>query len=142
VIQNADDQMVLQNYARVVAWLGLVTIIVLSVVPSSFRPTTFFPHTMEHVGIFLFDGVAFGISYFSYEWLLGIWAVIFSAGVELAQVMIPSRHARLSDFFVDAIAACIGIFAGSMLSRMSVIIWSRNNATREPVSGPPTIRQM
>jgi VanZ family protein len=73
---------------------------------------------MEHAGIFLFDGVAFGISYFSYEWLLGIWAVIFCAGVELAQLMIPGRHARVSDFFVDAIAVCIGIFAGSMLSRM------------------------
>jgi VanZ family protein len=86
---------------------------------------------MEHAGIFLFDGVAFGISYFSYEWLLGIWAVIFCAGVELAQLMLPSRHARLSDFFVDTIAAYIGIFAGSMLSRIT---------TGEPVSGPPTIR--
>jgi|SRR4029077_3804693 hypothetical protein len=110
--------MILQNNARAAAWLGLATISVLSLVPPSFRPATFFPHTMEHAGIFLFDGVAFGISYFSYEWLLGIWAVIFCAGVELAQLMIPGRHARVSDFFVDAIAVCIGILAGSMLSRM------------------------
>jgi VanZ family protein len=110
--------MVLQNSARTLAWLGLVTIIVLSLVPPSVRPTTFFPHTMEHAGIFLFDGVVFGISYFSYEWLLSIWAVIFCGSIELAQLIIPGRHARLNDFFVDAIAVCIGIFAGSMLSRM------------------------
>src|SRR5215469_17162761 len=108
--------MVTQNSGRAVAWLGLVAIIVLSLAPPGLRPTTFFPHTMEHAGIFLFDGVAFGIFYCSYECLLGIWAVIFCAGVELAQLMIPGRHARLSDFFVDAIAVCLGIFAGSMLS--------------------------
>ena len=50
------------------AWLGLAAMIVLSVVPPGFRPTTFFPHTMEDAGIFLFDGVAFGTTYFSYEW--------------------------------------------------------------------------
>jgi VanZ family protein len=44
--------------------------------------------------------------------------VIFCGVIELAQLMIPGRHARLTDFFIDAIAVCIGIFAGSMLTRM------------------------
>jgi VanZ family protein len=106
------------NYCRALAWLGLAAIIVLSVVPPNIRPTTSFPHTMEHVGIFLLVGFAFGISYFSYQWLLGMGVVTFCAVVELAQLMISGRHARLSDFFVDAIAAYIGIFAGLMLSRI------------------------
>jgi hypothetical protein len=110
--------MVLQNNVRAMAWLALVAIIVLSLVPPGARPTTFFPHKIEHAGIFLFDGLAFGITYFGYERLLSIWAVIFCGGIELAQLMIPGRHARLSDFFVDAIAVCVGIFAGSMLSQM------------------------
>jgi VanZ family protein len=45
--------------------------------------------------------------------------VIFCGGIELAQLMIPGRHARLSDFFVDAAAICVGIFAGSALTRMT-----------------------
>jgi VanZ family protein len=62
------------------------------------------------------DGIAFGIAYRGLEWLLSIGAVIFCASIELAQLMIPGRHARLSDFFVDAIAIWVGIFVGSTLT--------------------------
>jgi VanZ family protein len=108
-----------QNIGRVVAWLALAAIVVLSLVPPGARPTTFFPHKIEHAGIFFVDGIAFGIAYRGYEWLSSIGAVIFCAGIELAQLMIPGRHARLSDFFVDAAAICVGIFAGSALIRMT-----------------------
>jgi VanZ family protein len=107
-----------QNIGRIVAWLALAAIVVLSLVPPGARPTTFFPHKIEHAGIFFVDGIAFGIAYRGYEWLSSIGAVIFCAGIELAQLMIPGRHARLSDFFVDAAAICVGIFAGSALTRM------------------------
>jgi len=111
--------MLLQNIGRVVAWLALAAIILLSLVPPGGRPTTFVPHKIEHAGIFFADGIAFGFAYLGYEWLLGIGAVIFCAAIELAQLMIPGRHARLSDFFVDAAAVCVGIFAGSTLTRMT-----------------------
>jgi VanZ family protein len=52
---------------------------------------------------------------------LTIGAVIFCAAIEFAQVMIPGRHARLSDFFVDAFAVTVGIFAGSAVIRMTRI---------------------
>jgi len=107
-----------QNIGRAVAWLALVAIIVLSLVPPGARPTTFIPHKIEHAGIFLLDGIAFAIAYRGYEWLLSIAGVIFCAGIELAQLVIPGRHARLSDFFVDAAATCIGIFAASILTRV------------------------
>jgi hypothetical protein len=106
-----------QNIVRAVAWFVLVAIVVLSLVPPGVRPTTFLPHNVEHAGIFLFDGLAFGIAYFRLEWLVSTWAVIFCGGIELAQLMTPGRHARLSDFFVDAAAVCLGIFAGSILIR-------------------------
>ena len=82
-----------QNNGRAVAWLALAAIIFLSLVPPGARPTTFFPHKVEHAGIFLFDGLAFGITYFGYEWLLSIWAVIFCAGIELAQLFPVDMHA-------------------------------------------------
>lgn len=107
-----------QNMSRIVAWFALAAIIVLSLVPPSARPTTFVPHKLEHAGIFFVDGIAFAIAYRGYEWLSSIGAVIFCAAIELAQLMIPGRHARLSDFFVDAAAICIGIFAGSTLTRV------------------------
>jgi|SRR5262252_3659663 len=108
-----------QNIGRVVAWLVLAVIILLSLVPPSARPITFFPHKIEHAGIFFVDGIAFGVAYCGYKWVSSIGAVIFCAGLELAQLMIPGRHARLSDFFVNAAAICVGIFAGSTLTRMT-----------------------
>jgi VanZ family protein len=35
--------------------------------------------------------------------------VVFAGSIEIAQFWAPGRHARLSDFVVDALAACIGI---------------------------------
>jgi hypothetical protein len=107
----------MRTVGRTTAWLALAAIVVLSLVPPSVRLSTFMPHKMEHASIFLLDGVAFGIAYCGYQWLASIMAVIFCASIEVAQLSVPGRHARLSDFFVDAIAICVGIFGGSTLTR-------------------------
>src|SRR5262245_12821298 len=107
-----------RNIGRATAWFALTAIIILSLVPPGARPTTFMPHKIEHASIFLFNGVAFGMAYYGYEWLSSVAAIIFCASIELAQLTIPGRHARLCDFFVDAIAVCVGIFVGSTLIRM------------------------
>jgi VanZ family protein len=114
--------MLLQNLARVSAWLMLVVIAVLSLVPPTVRPTAgvgglVIPHALEHAGIFLLDGLAFGVAYPGHERWLSIGAVAFCGGIELAQLMVPGRHARVSDFIVDVVAACIGVLAGSVLTR-------------------------
>jgi VanZ family protein len=108
----------LHNAARIAAWLLLTAIVVLSLVPPAARPATMVPHKLEHAGIFILDGAAFAIAYLGAEWLLGFAAVAFSAGIELAQLMVPGRHARVSDFVVDAFAACIGVIAGTLAMRM------------------------
>jgi hypothetical protein len=113
-----QNRVMVQNIDRALAWFVLAAIVVLSLVPPGARSATFMPHEIEHASIFLLDGIAFGITYCGYERLLSIGAVIFCASVELAQLTIPGRHARLSDFFVDAIAICVGIAAGSTLIRM------------------------
>jgi VanZ family protein len=107
-----------RNIGRATAWFALAAIIVLSLVSPGARPTAFMPHKIEHASIFLLDGVAFGIAYCGYEWLSSVVAVIFCASIELAQLTIPGRHARFNDFFIDAIAICVGIFAGSTLIRI------------------------
>jgi VanZ family protein len=114
--------MILQNLARVSAWLVLAIIAVLSLVPPTARPTAgvgglTIPHALEHAGIFFLDGLAFGVAYPGYERWLSIEAVAFCGGIELAQLMVPGRHARVSDFVVDVVAACVGILASSVLTR-------------------------
>jgi hypothetical protein len=96
--------MALRNLARAGAWLMLAAIVVLSLVPPAFRPTTPMPHHVEHLSAFFLDGLAWGVSFPGHERLLSLAAVAFCAGIELAQRMVLGRHARVSDFIVDAAA--------------------------------------
>ena len=129
---GVGNRVLIRNIGRATAWFVLATIIVLSLVPPGARPTTFMPRLIEHAGIFLLDGVAFGIAYRGHEWLLSTGAVIFCASVELTQLSIPGRHARLSDFVVDAIAICVGIFAGSRLIWMKTLRLKSDHGLRSP----------
>jgi VanZ family protein len=102
--------------ARIAAWLLAMAIIVLSLVPSWLRPGTDMPHNFEHLSIFFSTGVAFGVGYSHRPYLIIVMLVVFAGAVELAQIPIPSRHARLSDFLIDALAACVGAAVSSILT--------------------------
>jgi VanZ family protein len=99
------------------AWLVVSVIVVLTVVPPALRPSTFLPHRIEHAAIFLAAGTLFGMAYLGREWILSVRAIVFCAAIEAAQLYVPGRHARLSDFIVDATAAVFGVFVGQLLSR-------------------------
>jgi VanZ family protein len=113
--------MFLQNISRVIAWFLLLVIVVLSVVPPSLRPTTSAPHQIEHAAIFIAAGISFGMAYLGREWILSIGAIIFCTAIELVQVYVPGRHARISDFVVDVTAAVLGVFFGGILLRTWLI---------------------
>jgi VanZ family protein len=100
---------VLRPLFRVAAWLLLFAIIVLSVVPPDFRPVTPAPQNVEHLAIFFLTGLAFGQGYDTRPFLQTIGLVTFSAAIELLQLSIPGRHARLSDFFVNAVSVALGV---------------------------------
>ncbi len=80
------------------------------------RPESLVPHIVEHFGVYLVTCLAFGFGYASRPMLLAILLVVFSGLVEIVQLSVPSRHARLSDFIVDALAALIGVSMGWWIS--------------------------
>jgi len=47
--------------------------------------------------------------------------------LELLQLLMPGRHARLEDFIVDAIAACAGIAVAAVFCWVTVRHWQRSN---------------
>jgi VanZ family protein len=99
------------------AWLLAVAILVLSLVPPAYRPVTGVPRYVEHFAIFAAAGVCFAATYPTRPWALLIGLPIFSGAVELAQMAVPGRHARLSDFLVGALAACIGAGLGCIAAK-------------------------
>ena len=92
----------LQRICRASAWLLALAIVVLSLVPPSYRPITEVSHNIKHFAIFLTTGFAFCVAYPDRPFALATGLVIFCGAIELAQV--PGRHARLSDFIVDAVS--------------------------------------
>jgi VanZ family protein len=103
--------------ARIVAWSAIAGIVILSVVPANERPMIAEPwfdewvgHFVEHFSAFALAAAAFTIGYCRFSLLrLLLLAFFFSAGIELLQIPMPTRHARTSDFIVDFVALFIAI---------------------------------
>jgi VanZ family protein len=77
------------------------------------EPETGARHNLEHFTIFAATGFAFGLGYKRRHDLIAILLVIFSGAIEIVQLFVPGRHARLGDFII---AACIGLVMASLLS--------------------------
>jgi len=103
--------------ARFAAWFLLVVITVLSLVPAGWRPETSAPHNVEHLAIFCATGFAFGLAYCRRPFLVMVALVIFAGAIEFTQLFTPDRHARLSDFIVDALSLCAGVAVASVAAR-------------------------
>jgi VanZ family protein len=103
--------------ARLGGWSLAAAIVVLSLVPATLRPETGLPHGFEHFAIYWATGFVFALGY-SLTPLLATFLVIFSGAVEILQLFIPGRHARLSDFIVDALASVIGLLTVSLVTQM------------------------
>jgi len=102
---------------RGVAWLIFVAVVALTVVPPELRPVSGLPHAAEHLAIFLLLGASFAIAYPHHAYSLCFLGIIFVASLEIMQIFIPGRHARLTDFAVDAISTCVGIVVTALLAR-------------------------
>ena len=102
--------------ARIAAWCLAATIVILSLVPPSLRPETGTPHVLEHFIVYTATGFTFGLGFRRRHDLVAIFLVIFSGSIEIAQLLVPGRHARLSDFVIDTLALCIGLVASFLLS--------------------------
>jgi VanZ family protein len=96
-------------FVRVMAWSLLIAIVVMTVVPVSLRVVTGTPHNVEHALIFLITGIAFGLGYELRMTVICAAAIVFCAALELLQLVVSGRHARISDFLIDAGAASFGI---------------------------------
>ena len=103
--------------ARITGWFLTVLIILLSLVPPWLRPESGAPHNLEHLAIFVVTGFTFGFAYNRSPALAMVALVTFAGAIEIAQLFVPGRHARLSDFIVDALSLCIGVAVGFVTAR-------------------------
>lgn len=103
----------------------LIAITVLSVVPPEFRPETGAPYDIEHAAIFLLLGVSMVLGYRMRFWAWLTLGPLFAATIEVAQLGVPGRHSRLSDFLFDAGGVLLGSACAVLLLKIAQARGSR-----------------
>jgi VanZ family protein len=100
---------------RIFAWLLAAAVAFATLGPPRYRPHSDIGQNGEHALAFILIGLAFGLAYAQRRLLTATLAVAMIGLVEILQFWAPGRHARLSDFIVDTLAACAGLAAAAAL---------------------------
>jgi VanZ family protein len=98
---------------RIIAWLLAAAVTFATLGPPRLRPHSHLGQDGEHALAFVLVGLAFGLAYTGNRLRTGVIMVVLIGALELAQLIVPGRHARLEDFIVDALAACVGFAAAA-----------------------------
>ena len=106
-------------FLRVIAW-GLAAAVTFATLgPPRFRPHADLGQSGEHAFAFVLVGLAFGLAYRRNRPLTALVAVAMTGVIEILQLWAPGRHARLSDFVVDALGVCVGLAIAAALDRVN-----------------------
>ena len=100
---------------RLVAWGLAATIAFATLGPAEQRPHLKLGQNGEHALAFVLLGLAFGLAHTRNRSLTATLVIAFTGLIEILQLWAPGRHARLLDFAVDALAACVGLAGAAAL---------------------------
>ena len=100
---------------RLLAWALAAAVTYATLGPAQYRPHSDFGQNGEHGLAFMLVGFAFGVAYRHNRRLTALLTVVMTGVIEILQFWAPGRHARLSDFIVDALAACAGLAMAAAL---------------------------
>lgn len=105
-------------FLRLMAWGLAAAVSFVTLGPPGYRPHFHLGQNGEHALAFVTVGLAFGLAYRADRMLIAALAVAMSGAIEIMQFWAPGRHARLSDFIVDALAACAGLAAAAAIDQV------------------------
>ena len=108
----------LQKMLRAASWVIILGLVIVTVIPGDERPITGLQHDIEHFVAFGLAGLTFGFAYFQSVRVNLLSAFVFTLVLELSQIPLATRHARLRDFMVDAAAACLGIVIAHLCRKL------------------------
>jgi VanZ family protein len=93
---------------RIFAWLLAASVTFATLGPPELRPHSNLGQDGEHTLAFILVGLAFALAYQQHRPRAAGLSVILIGILELLQLLVPGRHARLEDFIVDALATLTG----------------------------------
>jgi VanZ family protein len=112
---------------RLIAWLLAAAVTFATLGPPSYRPHSNLGQDGEHALAFILTGFAFGLAYPGHRLLTAGISVLMIGVLEVLQILVPGRHARLEDFIVDAVTACAGLAIAVAFHWVTARQWRRSN---------------
>ena len=108
------------NIGRVLGWLTLAVIVVLSLVPGQDRPHSGLSGQLEHGLAYATNAALFALGYRESggRWRLLLLLCSLAGALELMQLGIPGRTAEFAGFFASALGASLGMTAGAGLEEL------------------------
>lgn len=113
--------------ARWTAWTLVAALVFVTLAPIELRPVIA-DATVERAAAYGLLGLLFALAYPRHR-LLALVVVVAVAGLlELGQLLTESRHGRVPDFAVKAVAAGLGVLAAH--AALTVQAWRERRAAR------------
>jgi hypothetical protein len=122
---------ILEPMCRVLAWLCLAAIAVVTVGPLNWRPESGMSPQIERFAAFAFAGVLFSTAYSRHVFVAAAIVITAAIGFELLQLIEPSRHGRVFDAAVKIVGSITGLTLGYFISRVALpLVRTLNGASR------------
>lgn len=113
---------------RSAAWLSIAIVLLVTIVPIGFRPTTGFSPNIERFCVMAVVGALFAAAYPRKLWLIVLALSLAAALFEPLQYIAAGRHPSLRDVEFKSLGAAIGATFGYAVDRAAVAVnsrWSR-----------------
>jgi hypothetical protein len=96
------------SFLRLFAWSLAAAIVLVTLGPVGVRPQLGHP-SMERFAAYIALGGAFSLAYPRHRAWVALAVVCGALGLEMGQLMIPGRDARIPDALVKAVGAAAGV---------------------------------
>jgi VanZ family protein len=115
-----------QKFITIAAWALLAFITYSTVSPIQARPMSPLPASIEHFAAFAALGMLFCLAYPKHRCLASALVIGSAVLLEIAQLLIPDRDARLADALQKLAAGAFGIGVVTVMRRLAFIgRWDR-----------------
>ncbi|WP_233382670.1 VanZ family protein [Methylobacterium sp. C25] len=108
----------MHKLARLMAWMLVVALVVVTLAPIGMRPAVIENANIERALAYALLGFLFAVGYPRHRFLAFAVGVAVAAGLEVGQVFTASRHGRVPDFMVKAVAAGIGVITAWVFAQL------------------------
>jgi len=112
---------------RSAAWLSILIVLLVTLVPIGLRPSTGLSPNIERFGVMVVVGALFAAAYPRRFWLIVLTLSLASALVEPLQFIAAGRHPSLRDVAFKSLGATFGAAFGYAVASVTGLV---KNATR------------